>query len=72
MNLPITVAVPLFLRRVDINKWLNSLGKTDYVFLWPRYTIVFAHESDAIAFMLVFGGKKITTKIVQLLENERS
>lgn len=72
MNLPITVAVPLFLRRVDINKWLNSLEKTDYAFLWPRYTIVFVHERDAIAFMLAFGGKKITTKIAQILENERS
>jgi hypothetical protein len=65
-----SIRVPLPYIRGNILPWLKE-NQIDALYDWPYSEFTFYNEEDALMFHLKFGGKRIKTKLEQLIEQAK-
>lgn len=51
----------------QVREWLH-VNKIEATFMWPRPTIIFYNNDDALLFILKFNGKRIATPLDNISE----
>ena len=51
--------------------WPEEYMPLEFSYTWPSNYVMFNSNSDATAFMLKFSGKRIKTKIEEMIEKEK-
>ena len=66
-----TITISLYGWKGSVADWIETnVSNGDIIYQWPYNDFTFVKEEDAIAFMLVFGGKRKKSKIEIMIENE--